>query len=429
MKTLDQSIKDAIASIKNGYYKGKAIKIELEAQFDRDTEDEYCQECDEGSYECQDCYADGCDNCDGGYITCESCDGTGNNSIGQWSDMDCKDFIYNHVPANAVDKLVYGRFYNDGSVDSEFTFTLMLDDVEYAIDFIKAFKLLGEAISSNFDTTGAGMHIAILNSKRGNYPSGNRIEANYFRHMQTAVEHLMPALFFLATADWKSRSIHYRMPQASESKYSAIHWCDGGALEFRVFETCYDKPAMFYDFLCVIAKCLEFYQPKVTKLSFFGTIGELAFKESGNGVSRFYYSTKHLDALNAGLVVLKPDHKTVKQLKQERNFKISKARLTKNELKLQVQWRAEYRERKQRESRYTEDIEAISAKYRYKFRHEYRRDYSNPESYWGMSEAIFIKEGLKNHGFNALPKTVTTYIKDKHKEFISSSTSGAVVMV
>ncbi|HET7630656.1 MAG TPA: hypothetical protein VFK03_04770, partial [Candidatus Saccharimonadales bacterium] len=271
---------------------------------------------------------------------------SGQGADDEWDIENCEDFMRHQVSPEAAEALTYACFYRDGSVDSEFTFTLPLDKAEYAIEFIKAFKALANAIGNGLDTDGAGMHIAILNSEDGNYPNGNELDEDKFDNFRTAMQPLLPALYFLASADPKSRSLSYRGPQVSlNGKYSAIYGVRGHCLEFRVFETCYDKPEAFYDYLIVIANCLEFYkdEPTDTRLN----IGRLGIKD-GSGLSRFYYTEKHLDALHKGLKWLKPEYKTIKQLNQERGLVTTKAHLRQQQKRVEEKWREEYASFKQR---------------------------------------------------------------------------------
>lgn len=424
-KTLDKSIKDAVSFLKTCPFKATAVKIELEAQLDRGDYDDGCWDCDDGQNMCGTCDGDGycydnesnqidCEDCDGsGYFDCDNCGGV---RAGDYSSVDtCEDFIIRNVSQTARDKLVFGKFYNDGSVDSEFTFTLMIDDIEYAIEYINAFKELASEIGTHIDTSGAGMHIALLNSPKGTYPHGGSFRQNYFTNMANAVQHLMPALLFLASCDHKSRGLNYRPPQCGTNKYSAIHGMpNAGCIEFRVFETCYQKPEALYDYLCTIAKCMQFFKARQTKLDWFDSIGKLAVPDSGQGVSRFYYSTKHIDALNKSLVVLKPDHKTVAELKKERSFKMNKSKLYRDEAKLKARWTDEYHDLKKRLKERKPEIERQKQHWADIWeRDAYLRDNTTKEKW--------IKDNMEQSGFELKEKRVTTYVNRKHRAWISGS--------
>lgn len=278
--SLDESVDKAIQTIKRSAYKGTHVKVELEANLDR-----------------------------------------------HWDEDDCEEYLREHVSQEAKDALTYGNFYNDGSVDSEFTFTVPIEKVRVVLEYIVAFREMASGAGSRFETNGAGMHIAILNNPSGNYPEGNNlIHTNSYNFAQS-MTHLLPALYFLGSSNAKSRKLRYRLPQIDlERKYAAITG-HRQVFEYRVFETCYDKPEAFLDFFCVIAKTMQFYKAREVKLPFFDTIGQLGCADNTYHLARFYYTERHIDALDLGLAVLKPDHKTIEQLKRERNFTISKEKL------------------------------------------------------------------------------------------------------
>lgn len=418
-KTLDASIKDAISFLQTCPYKATAIKIELEAQLNRRDVD--CYECENGDIRCDDCdgegidaYDDRCESCDGeGRFTCDYCVRSSDGTYNFGNNESCKEYILDHVSQQARNKLVFSKFYNDGSVDSEFTFTLMLENVEFALEFIEAFKKLASANGGDLDTRGAGMHIAILNSSDGNYPAGGKLYKQHFDNFTNSINHLMPALLFLGSCDFNSRGLGYRHPQVSLDKYSAIHGAErGGAIEFRVFETCYQNPIAIYDYICVIAKCMKFYTKEPVNLNWFGSIGKIAVPNHGHGVGRFYYSTKHLEALDRTLGVIKPDHKTIKQIKNERSFKINKSKLLKDEAKHRARWQAEYYQRKK-------DLvaqKAKIAKLKIEWGHYYDvNDYlraSHP------TKESFIQDQLESNGYVLKERQVSTYINKKHQDWI-----------
>lgn len=294
-KDKETAIKQAILSMKKGAYKATAIKVELEAQLDRD----------------------------------------------DYSDFWCEDYILNHVPTKTRDKTIFCKFYNDGSVDSECTVTVPIDHPEYILDYIDAFKKLVNRIGNDCNTEGAGMHICILNSRRGNYPTGNNLKAEYHQNFYKAVYPLLPALYFLGSCDYISRSLEYRLPKISTSKYSAIH-CGLDCYEFRVFETCYNYPERFYDYLIVVANCLQFYSKDRVVPAFKGKIGDLGFPSDGEGVGRFYFSYDHIKALELGLNILKPSYKSIETLKKERAFHLNARSLKAEEKTLEQKWRGEW---------------------------------------------------------------------------------------
>lgn len=430
----DSAVKNAIKYIKSCAYKGTAIKVELEAELNR--EGGSSRECDNcygnGSIDCGFCTdgetegADGewvsCTECEGyGTISCDFCDGIGEgqNSWGAFeNESDCRDFIISHVSPEAAKALIYSKFYNDGSVDSEFTFTLPIDKAPLTIEFIKAFKELGETIGNGIDVSGAGMHIAILNSKSGNYPGGNKVDWDLTASFAKSMGHLMPALYFLASADHRSRDSYFREPKVDDTKYCAVN-TDSNCFEYRVFETCYDCPERILDFICVIAKTLQFYTKKKVDLDFFGKVGPLDFGGQGEGIERFYFTEKHLDALALGVKVLKPDYKTFAELKKERNFKLSKSRLKKTSVKEDAMYRADYDTAKKSQKRQMEQAIARATTDWENYLNEHGT--TQTVSYLGNKED-FIRSSC-DYLRAAVPSTEREYIKQRKGQAHKTSMS------
>lgn len=381
MKTAEITLSDkAIRYIKRKGF--THIKVELEAQLDRNDseEDEYCDQCDDGRIECehdttcQNCMGTGdaneiiegvettvpCDQCDHGYLECEdshicaNCDGDGyvRSGSGGMSDEYCQMAILNHISTEAREALTYGTFYNDGSVDSEYTFTLPIEAAKYIPEYIKAFRALGNE-TGHFNTDRAGMHMALMMD--GYYQYGGcpnfELDRAKLANFQREMKKLMPALFFLASANHKSRELGYRKPYVREGeKYSAINIFKGG-MEYRVFETCYDNPNMVLQFVEVMAKTLKFYGTTTIKRQVFT---QFNFPETRSSkaayVSRFFSTPEQVEALDRGLEYLKPDGVSIQTLKAQRHFKPNYNKLA-NEIKLRkqyIEFVAEHREQTQR---------------------------------------------------------------------------------
>jgi len=346
------------------------VKVELEAQLNRnagsdyDEEEESCPDCYDGYTDCdhdRDCLtcnmlgrvceisgspanaceaalhaSDGpcravmCMECYGGGRLdcpedhrCETCDGRGwvevDRSETPMSDDYCQAWILNAISKEARESVVFSRFYWDGSVDSEFTFTIPVEAIGYLPEFVRAFKSLSEE-TEYMSVDRAGMHISIMMD--GEYPVRNKAldnaKVNNFKKEMTK---LLPALFFLASADHHSRELEYRIPRVYETKYSAINIFRGG-MEYRVFETCYQRPDMILQFMDIIAKTLKFYGTAQVKKQIFK---QFTFRECPSSnrayVSRFFQTDDEIAALDAGLEYLRPDNVTVEQLKIQRNFK------------------------------------------------------------------------------------------------------------
>jgi hypothetical protein len=202
-------------------------------------------ECDDGTFNCEECDSEGmvtCDTCSEGRIDCDNCRSTGQTPA--WGyDSVCHDYIleklvplglakpieegerYDHSnkfkPTGA---LVFSKFYNDMSVDSEWTFTLGVNEPEAMMllpRMLEIFKELGEAIGGQFDTAGAGMHMAFLHGENALYPvpvpSGHAQHTRY-GNFKKSMSLLMPALFFLGSSSEISRPLRFRQPGVISSR-------------------------------------------------------------------------------------------------------------------------------------------------------------------------------------------------------------------
>lgn len=328
------ALKDAVDRIQQAGF--SHIKVELEGDLGRDSSDE-CFECDgSGTEACTTCYGDGtienesydesnpfseefveCDDCDGeGSRTCDYCDGDGTRESEYYSESAAEDFILDQVSIGARDALNYGNFYEDGSVDSEFTFTLPIEKVEYVTEFIDAFQALADECKG-MDAAGAGMHISVLpNGCNGNYPTRIYMDSAKLRNFSQQMTRLMPALFFTASATHQSRNLEYRFPRVSSGdKYSAIYTHGGTCLEYRVFETCYERPEAFFEYVQVIAKSLVFYSDVTARVPVLNK--EFGFSD-GYECARFFDTTEALQVLNAQIALLKPRDVTFKKMKRDR---------------------------------------------------------------------------------------------------------------
>lgn len=359
VKTLEQSVKDAIKSIKTGEYRGTYIKGELEGNLGRDneydddyydTEYEECGNCDgNGRLDC-DCLVTesgeiDCENCDNtGSVNCSYCDGEGQVEVEReysdsFSNGWCDQFMVDNVSAECREATVFHDFVYDGSVDSEFTFTIPIDHPEYFLEYIEAFKKLADEIGNGLDVRNAGMHISIIRTEDGDYPSGNSLEKKKLDNFRKSMFKLMPALLFLASEDYKSRPLGYRYMRLATGGHSSMVELSGGGtvLEWRVFETCYNRPEMFYDFLCVIAKGLEFYSSELKEVKI-PSMGEIEFPVDANGrLGRYFRTVKHQEVLLAGMKYLLPDHRTPEKAMALRGYKpLDKRKAAKIEAKIEL---------------------------------------------------------------------------------------------
>ncbi len=320
------------------------IKVELEAQLNRGYADSDCGECDEGYLRCDSCGSEGyymvtdsygdeteteCDYCSGaGEVTCGYCNGRG--TIREGTDIDwCADFMRSHMGDKALNALIYDGFYDDGSVDSEYTFTMSADNAHLALDVIRAFNELNREINgSNYpDVDNAGMHITAMPS--GSYPChGGLLNSRYMDNFKREVTKLLPALYFVASHNKLTRSLYYRQPNVSEhDKYSAIYTHNDTCLEFRIFDTCYDQPTALLDKIQVIAASLKYYSFEKAPVKYRKFVFPADARYSHSQLSQWYQHLDNYDALNRSLKQFKPKNKTLKSLKAERGLNVTRQEL------------------------------------------------------------------------------------------------------
>lgn len=352
---MKKALAEAVAQIKSAGF--SHIKVELEGDIGRDGERE-CENCEgRGQDECENCEGEGyvasgdvtrqsgedvlveCDYCYGeGTMDCGSCEGTGN-SGNYMDESTCEEFMKDYVPEEVFNRLIYGNFYDDGSVDSEFTFTVSIDNVEDVLVWMDAFKALAdECGNGHIDTEGAGLHITVMPS--ANYPVNGQLDTLGCENFTSEMTKLLPALFFLASSGHRSRDLQYRHASIGDDKYHAISTHDNTCFEFRVFETCYYKPEAFYDYIKTIANCLKFYASPELKVKALGK--KFGFND-GDEVARFYDTPEQLRILNSTIKHIKPKDKTFKKLKEERGVRYTLKGLEQRGKVRMAQLRDEYR--------------------------------------------------------------------------------------
>lgn len=171
---------------------------------------------------------------------------------------DCEDWMWEKLSDHAKRVINYKKFYYDGSVDSELTFTFPVEEIAVAVEVINVWNQLVEANGNGCDVNGAGMHFSVLTT--GRYPCSTRLPEANLRNYMTEVTKLLPALFLGAMSGNFTRALGYRYPRVSMSdKYSAIYIKNGTSIEYRLFETCYQRPEAVYEYLGVIARTLEYF--------------------------------------------------------------------------------------------------------------------------------------------------------------------------
>lgn len=321
---------EAIQSLKDGEFQATAIKLELEANLDRYDD-------------CEDIHS---------HLLREL------HPLGLTREIADDEY---EIKA----PLMYAQTYNDGSVDTELTFTLSLADPSVVFKLPRILEIFKEVCGehgSEFDTHGAGLHIALLNDKDCVYEPANfkRVrpyDGVRFKNFSQSMIRLLPALYFLGSPDERSRELRFRRPQICSTnvptnhrydpdslKYSAVAFRHG-AVEFRVFETCYDKPDAILDYLVVMGNAMRFWTRAYTQNGLKKMPNKIKFgHDSGSGLKRFYTMEQHIDLLNAGLRILKPRYYTLNELKKQRNFDVTKAVLRKNRQEVRVNAAKQYEE-------------------------------------------------------------------------------------
>jgi hypothetical protein len=395
----------AVKAMKKSQFGLTGIKVELEAQLDR--EDNRCGYCDgDNQVTCDDCNGDGerycsecdgdgytlddnedridcgecdngtiaCDSCEDGYQECDNCDGSSN----EWSSESyCHDWIMERLSEHGlaeyregesiylddfstnwhpVAPLVFGMFYNDHSVDSEFTFTISTEDPNSVFvlpTITNVFKEFAQAVGSRLDTEGAGMHMALLNSEGADYPcSMTQAHNQRFKNFKKSMTLLLPALYFLGSTNEVSRSLSYRRPAVNVdgeegTKYWAVNY--NGALEFRLFETCYDNTEAILDNIVVMRNCMRYWTSRYTDPGMSKVANCVPFgNDDSNHLERLYVTREHIDLLNRGLEKLKPSYYTITELKAERKFRNNKHQINNQVRRVKREAVVEYKEYEER---------------------------------------------------------------------------------
>lgn len=408
--TLDSKRPEILRAVEFAKSKGAtALKIELEgnlSRFDEYDDYTYCEWCEEGSVSCDECDGDGaltcaecdgegrvtdgegtrvtcpnvrcnggrawCDYCDEGYRTCPECDGDYRREPDyHWTNERALYFMLHKLGINVSDEdndrysydpelcdwLQFAKFYNDGSVDSEITLTIRLDNPENifrAHEVINVWNELVDEIGNGIDVNGAGMHMAWIFSPDCSYPNSDDVlSRRQLNHFALAMNQMMPALYFLAAPangeNW-TRGFGYRGPNVSlgEHKYSAIHF-RGNSMEFRVFDTCYDTPEQVLDNVVVMSNSLKYLAERYVGPRMYRDRDYYGFGNDNNrSLDRLYQSEDLLDMLYAYVDKLKPRYYTMRQLRKQRGLTVTKSSLRKRietiKQNAQLAWR-EYEER------------------------------------------------------------------------------------
>ena len=304
-----------------------------------------------------------CDNCDGrGYVNttddggydyeneCSACDGTGIVECEgeEYSETFCHDYLMeklshlglarydsdNTVRLNKrgvsshwipIPPLMYFEFYYDGSVDSEATYTMATEGLKYSVAITEMFNDLADEIGNGLQIENAGFHIALLTSS--DYPSRVRLPEDKIGNFRTEVTKLLPALFIACTSGDFTRELRFRAPQIStdnidygENKYSAIYTHGDTCLEYRLFETCYQRPEAIYEYFGVILKTLAYYNNPSKKVTPVGIAYQVYNDE---GLLGFTKTPSQCEVLRKTLNLVRPNGYTLKQITDTRGVDLS----------------------------------------------------------------------------------------------------------
>ena len=309
-----KAILSALQRAQKSQFGVKAIKVELEAQLYRNLGEEACLD-----------------------FICE-----------QIADDLGEDVDRDYTELTTEGAISFMKFYRDGSVDSELTFTVRLNNPENIFivpRVIEAFKALSEHIGNGLNVQGAGLHTAFLSNEEGTYPDHNFVDNGHFRNFKRSMTMLLPALYFLAASQEESRGLDFRRPSIGYDTHRAAIDLREGALEFRIFDTCYDNPEQFLDNVVVMCNTMKYWTQEYTPTGVEKIATHVGFgTDNNNRLDRFYTSYKHVDLLNWGLKKLKPSYRTITELKKARRFEVSKRGINKKRREIMASAKSEYKE-------------------------------------------------------------------------------------
>ena len=343
------------------------IKLELEGTMQRRSVQgsyERCETCGgDGSHECEHCDGlgwqtddegyetdDECEHCEAnGRINCNDCQGAGRklqdgkvdfsndnvafkwfiNTLAKKLDMRPENLRNTrNWAADIFPWMSYAKLYYDGSVDTEITFTVRLDNEENIFiipKVLEVFNEMAEVVGHGLDVRGAGMHMALIFERDCRYPDteafpfGSTEVDNFVR----ATTQLLPAMYFLATATGRSRALNYRPPVVGGSgKHTAVGF-NGGAIEFRIFDTCYERPEAALDNIVVIKNLMKYMSRKYVSPGIAKELGRDTIdfgNELDQTLGRLYVTADQIGALYAGLPKIMPEYYTLDDLIAQRKF-------------------------------------------------------------------------------------------------------------
>lgn len=164
----------------------------------------------------------------------------------------------------------YIRAYNDGSVNTEITFTVELspNGVEMSKKLMRAF----DGMLDNIDN--AGMHVTLMPP----HPYSSRepeLDATKLRHFTQEVEPILPFIQLLGQSSRFHRGARYcgNVVGRDKAGYPAVNIQDNRRVEFRFFHPCYDNPDLLDHYLEVVSRMWEYYEDPTKKVALHGGTG------------------------------------------------------------------------------------------------------------------------------------------------------------
>lgn len=314
------------------------------------------------------------------------------------SEIDCQRYLKQYLSPAALTAINYMKFYRDGSVDSEVTFTLPVSECQYVVEVIDAWNKLAEATGGRMEVHGAGMHIAVLTS--GVYPTSERLPEDKLDNFKREVSKLLPALYIAGTSGNFTRGLRYRQAQIGTAKYSAISTRSNHCLEYRLFETCYQRPEAIFEYISTIAKTLEYYidpSKRVTALDENFPIFE------GKGLQGFTSTAEQITIIKKQFKFVKPDGLTIKQFMTDRGIDLTIGKIRKSQAGRVKKLKIAYKE-------HLRTIESIRKTplngYQQDGLEYYKREYPDQTDDWyreqvtgqkliAMDESAYIKKNIE----------------------------------
>lgn len=221
-----------------------------------DGKTECCSDCDNGRRENR------CPECSDGRLDCGECDGRGYYNDGCWHES-YHDAFWEEFKGRlggTYRLFEYIKIYYDGSVDTEVTFTLSIENLVELPKIVSVFAETCRKFGS-CNTGNAGLHIALLPEAR--YPCKKKLPEAKLANFCKQASKLLLGLAYLGSPNGSTRSFEYRdIEISSETKYSAIYTHKNTCIEYRLFDACFDRPAYILKYLELMSRTLHYYSDR-----------------------------------------------------------------------------------------------------------------------------------------------------------------------